>query len=181
MGPCATVAMSLTRNARARLALKDGLFDVVDAAKEANFADVDLLLALFDEAAAGIGVVVGKLLLDLADAESIGNELVGVDADLVLAGHTAEAGDVDDAGDGFELLLESPVFERLQLHAVVGRIGGAQRVPIDLADGTPVGAHLWLEAGWEGDLAEALEDLLAIVLVDGVVVEDEHDAGEAGE
>ena len=121
MGPCATVAMSLTRIAVPVWRLKDGLFDVVDVAKEANFADVDLLLTLFDEAAAGVGVVVGKLLLYLADAESIGDELVGVDANLVLAGDTAEAGDVDDAGDGFELLLESPVFERLQLHAVVER------------------------------------------------------------
>ena len=126
-------------------------------------------------------LLLASLLLDLADGEAVGDELVGIDADLVLAGDAAEAGDIDHAGDGLELLLELPVLERLELHAVVGGIGGAQRVPVDLADGTPVGAHLWLQAGGQGDLAEALEDLLAIVLVDGVVVEDQHDAGEAGE
>ncbi len=73
---------------------------------EADFADVDLLLALLDEVAAGVDVVVGDLLLDLADGEAVGDELVGVDADLVLAGDAAEAGDVDDAGDGLELLFE---------------------------------------------------------------------------
>ena len=124
------------------LRLEDGVFDVVDVAVEADFADVDLLLALLDEAAAGVDVVVGELLLDLADGEAVGDELVGIDADLVLARDAAEAGDVDYAGDGLELLFELPVLERLELHAVVGRVGGAQRVPVDLADGAPVGAHL---------------------------------------
>ena len=50
-----------------------------DVSVEADLADVDLLLALLDEAAAGVGVVVGELLLDLADAEAVGDELVGVD------------------------------------------------------------------------------------------------------
>ncbi len=78
---------------------------------EADLADVDLLLALLDEAAAGVDVVVGDLLLDLADGETVGDELVGIDADLVLARHAAEAGDVDDAGDGLELFLELPVLQ----------------------------------------------------------------------
>ena len=93
----------------AGLGLEDGVLDVLDVLVEADLADVDLLLALLDEAAAGVGVVVGELLLDLADAETVGDELVGIDADLVLARDTAEAGDIDDAGDGLELLFELPV------------------------------------------------------------------------
>ena len=57
----------------------------------------------------------------------------------------------------------------------------SQRVPVDLTDGTPVGAHLGLEAGRKRDLPKPLEDLVAIVLVDGIVVEDHGDAGEAGQ
>jgi hypothetical protein len=37
----------------------------VDVGEEADFLHVDLLLALLDEAAAGVDVVVGDLLLDL--------------------------------------------------------------------------------------------------------------------
>ena len=65
--------------------LEDGLRDVVDVAEEADLADVDLLLALLDEAAAGVDVVGGELLLDLRDGEAVGDELFGVDGDLVLA------------------------------------------------------------------------------------------------
>jgi hypothetical protein len=97
----------------ATLRLEHSLLDVVDVAVQANLADVDLLFSLFDEAAAGVLVVVGQLLFQLADGEPVGDQLVGIDADLILAGLAAEAGDVDDAGHGFELLFQGPVFQRL--------------------------------------------------------------------
>ncbi len=75
-----------------------------DVGEQADDADVDLLQAGLDETAAGVGVVVGELLLDLADAEAVGDEFVGIDADLIFAGDAAEAGDVHDVGNGFELL-----------------------------------------------------------------------------
>ena len=161
--------------------LEDDLLDVVHVGEEANLLDVDLLLALLDEAAAGVDVVGGDLLLDLLDGEAVGDELVGVDDDLVLAGDAAEAGDVDDAGNAAEGFFELPVLDALELHGVDGGVGALEGVPVDLADGAPVGAHLGLEAGGKGDLAEALEDLLAVPVVDAVVVEDHGDAGEAGE
>jgi hypothetical protein len=49
----------------AALGENDGLFDVVNFIDLSDFADIDLLQALLDETAAGIGVVVGELLLDL--------------------------------------------------------------------------------------------------------------------
>jgi hypothetical protein len=55
------------------------------AGVEARRLHVDLLRALLDEAAAGVGVVVGDLLLDLANAEAVGDEFVGVELDLVFA------------------------------------------------------------------------------------------------
>jgi hypothetical protein len=83
----------------------------VDAGEEADLADVDLQLALLDEVAAGVDVVVGDLLLNLGDGKAVGDELVGIETDLVLARDAAEAGDIDDAGDGLELLFQLPVFE----------------------------------------------------------------------
>ena len=53
-------------------------------------------------------------------------------------------------------------------------------VPVDLADGAPVGADLRLEAGGQGYLGEAFEDLFAVPVVGALVVEDHGDAGEAG-
>jgi hypothetical protein len=65
--------------------------DVAHGLDQPDGAHVDLLQAGFDEAAAGVHVVVGELLLHLADAQPVGDQLVRVDADLVLARDAAEA------------------------------------------------------------------------------------------
>ena len=113
-----------------------------------DFAHVDLLQTLLDEAAAGVGVVVGELLLDLGEAQAVGDQFVGIDAHLIFARGAAEAGHVDDIGHGFEILFDDPVFERLQLHRVIRRIGAVQREEINLADRAPVRAHLRIDARW---------------------------------
>ena len=79
------------------------------------------------------------------------------------------------------MLLEGPVFDGFQFHQVVLGIGAAQRVPVNLADGTPVGAHLRLQAGGQSDLREPFENFFAIPIVVGFVVEDQGDAGKAEE
>ena len=61
---------------RAALGHEDGVFDIVHVPDQAHFPDVDLLQAGFDEAAAGIDVVVGELLLHLGEAEPVGDQLV---------------------------------------------------------------------------------------------------------
>src|ERR1700722_5046211 len=160
---------------------EDGLLDVLDVAEQAHDADIDLLQAGFDEATAGVGVVVSELLLDLGDAQAMGDEGVGIDADLIFAGNAAEAGDVNNGGHGLELLFEGPILDGFEFHQVVFGIGAAQRVPINLADGAPVSAHLRLQAGGERDLRQALENFRAIPIVDGAVVENQHYAGEPEE
>ena len=115
------------------------------------------------------------------DGQAVGDELLGIELDLVLLGGSAKAGDIDDALDALEVLFQGPVFERLFLHHVVGGVGAFERVPVDLADGAPVGAHLRGEIGGEVDLAEALQHVFAIHVARGVVIEDEHEAGEAGQ
>ena len=114
-------------------------------AEEPERANVHLLQADFHEAAAGIDVVVGELLLHLADAQSVRHQLVGVDAHLVLAHRAPEVGNVHHVGNGLELLEQNPVFEGPQLHQVVPGIGASQRVPVDLARRAPVRADLRLK------------------------------------
>ncbi len=75
-GPCATVAMSLTRIGVPFCVLITVSLDVVHVLHQADGAHVDLLQARFDEAAAGVDVVVGELLLHLADAQAVGDQLV---------------------------------------------------------------------------------------------------------
>src|ERR1035438_5126308 len=140
------------------LRFDEGFLDVAHGPELAHGADVDLLQAGFDKAAAGVDVVGGQLLLHLTHAEAVGDQLVGIDAHLVFAGSAAEAHDIDDIGNGFELFFQDPVFERLELHEVVAGIGAVQRVPVDLADGAVVGADLRLQAAGQSCLGDALED-----------------------
>src|SRR5260370_20731657 len=74
----------------AGLALENCLFDVLDISVKADLTNINLLLALLDEAAAGVRVICGELLFDQTDAESIGDELVRVDSYLRLARDAAE-------------------------------------------------------------------------------------------
>ncbi len=179
-GPCTTSAISLTRSAVPLLVLRTCLLDVLDIAKEAHLADVDLLLPLLDETATGIDVVVGQLLFHLADTQPISDQLAGIDAHLVFARDSAEARDIHDAGDRLELLLQNPVLDRLQLHVVVGGIGAVQRVPVDLPDRTPVGADLRLQIRRQRDLGKPFQNLLTIPVVDRLIVEDHLDVGKTG-
>ena len=158
---------------RAILGENDGLLDVVDFIDLPDFADVDLLQAFLNETAAGVGVVVGQLLLDLGKTQAVGDEFVGIDAHLIFAGGSAEAGDVDDVGNGFQILFDDPVFQRLQFHGVVLGIGAVQGEEINLADRAPVGAHLRSDAGGQSDLAQTLQDALAVPGVIGAVFENQ--------
>ena len=63
----------------AGLRLQDGFFDVGHACDQAHFPDVYLLRALLDEASASVRIGVGELLLDLRQAESVGDQLLRVD------------------------------------------------------------------------------------------------------
>ena len=89
----------------------DCVFDVLDVRDQSHFPDIDLLQAGFDKAAARIRIVVCELLLDLGETEAVGDQLVGIDADLIFAGGPAEARNIDHIGHGFEVFLDNPVFQ----------------------------------------------------------------------
>ena len=146
---------------------------------QADFAHVDLLQARFHEAAAGVDVVVGELLLHLRQAQTVGDQLIGIDAHLVFARGTAEGGDIHDIRHGFQVLLHHPVFNGFQLHHVVLRIGAVQREEVDLADRAPIGAHLRAARRRQRDLREPLQHALAIPGVVRVIVENQLQVGEA--
>ncbi len=89
--------MSLDPIGCAVLGFDDGVFNVLHGGVEAERLNVDLLRALLNKAAAAVGVVIGDLLLDLADAQAIGDELIGIELDLVFLGGPAEACNIDNA------------------------------------------------------------------------------------
>ena len=146
-GPLFNHTESLTRIGVPPFMVMTRVPNVLNVLDHADFADIHLLLALLDKAAASIRVVVRELLFDLADAQSVGDELVGIEAHLILAGRPAERVDVHNARDRLEILLDHPGFERLEIHHVVLGIGAAQSIEIDLADRAPVCAHLRNHAG----------------------------------
>ncbi len=73
-------------------------------AEKPERANVHLLQADFHKTAAGIDIVVGKLLLQLADAQPVGHEFARVHAHLVLADGAAEIGNVHHVANRLEFL-----------------------------------------------------------------------------
>src|SRR3984957_10023294 len=67
------------------LSLQDGLLNIVHIAEEPQGTNIHLLHPDLNEAASGIDVVVSELLFDLSDTQSVRDQLVWVDAHLVLA------------------------------------------------------------------------------------------------
>src|SRR5712692_863847 len=110
-------------NRHPALASQHGGADVVGVGHQSDGPNVKSLLAVLDEAAAGVHVVRGQGLLDLADAQAVGDQPVWIDPDLVLAGDAAEAHHIHDVANRFELLFEYPILQRLQLHQVIFGIG----------------------------------------------------------
>src|ERR1019366_5165869 len=97
----------------ATLGHKYNVFDIPHVLDEAHFPNIDLLQTSFDEAATRIDVVVAELLLHLGKAESVGDQFVRVNANLIFAGGATEASHIDDIGDGLEVLLDHPIFDGL--------------------------------------------------------------------
>ena len=96
---------------RAVRGLDDGILNILNTGEEAGGLHVNLLRALLDEAAAAVGVVAGDLLLDLGDAQSIGDELLRIELDLIFLGGSAEAGNIDHPLDALERFFQRPVFQ----------------------------------------------------------------------
>ena len=115
--------------------LDQGIFNLLDIFIKALCLHIDLLRACDDEASTGIGVVVLELLLDLGNAEAVANQLLRIEPDLIFLCDSTKAGDVDNTGNIFELLLENPVFKRLLLHDVDIRILALNGVPVNLPAG----------------------------------------------
>ena len=101
--------------------------------------------------------------------------MFGIDAHLIFAHGAAEVGNVHDVGNGLELLLKNPVFQRPQFHQVdtadlcfsacTNRSGRWCSSPCRFEAGGPCGRV---------DLREPFQDLLPVPVVHRAVVED-HD------
>ncbi len=142
-------------------------------------ANVNLLEPGFHKATARVDVVVRQLLFYLREADPVRHEFVGVNTNLVFASDSAEADYVNHVRNGFELLLQYPILKGLQFHQVVAWICAFEGIPVNLADRAVIGADLRLQSSRQADLGEALEHLLAVQIVTGLIVEDQHHTGQA--
>ena len=106
-----------------------------------------------------------------ANAEAVGNELVRIHLDLILARDAAEARNIDHVGNRFQLLLDDPIFQRFQLHQIVLRVGALQRVPIQLPDWTVVGPDCGLQVVRQTSPRQPLQHLLPVPIVLRFIVE----------
>ena len=96
----------------------DGGGDVVGGLHEADGADVQGLLAALDESAAGVDVVRDQRVLDLRQRQAVGDELSGIELDLVFACRAAEGIHIDDVRHRLQLVHHEPVIQRFQFHHV---------------------------------------------------------------
>ncbi len=149
-------------NGCAVCSLDDGVLNILHAPVKAQRLNIHLLRAFFDEAATAIRIVVCGLLLDLAQRQAVGDELIRIKLDLVFLRRPAKAGDIHNSIHAFEGLLKRPVFDGLLLHHVIVGIGALDRVPENLTNGAPVRSHLRREARRQIDLTEPLQHMLAI-------------------
>ena len=163
------------------LCLDNGLLDIGDGLDQPHGSHIDLLRPLLDEASSGVGIAVGQLLLHLRQGHTVGDQLVGIDANLVLPRRAAEGRIVHHIRHRPDVLADHPVLQRLQLHDVVRRIGALERVPIDRANRTEIGTHAGGNARRKRDLRKPLQYLLAVPVVVGVVIEDQVDDRQAGQ
>ena len=86
----------LHENGDAVLSFQNSLLNILNAADQADSADVYLLLTFLNESSSRVHVIVSKLLLDLANAQAISNKLGGIHPDLIFTGDTAETGNVNN-------------------------------------------------------------------------------------
>src|SRR5579872_2734737 len=101
---------------------QDRVLDILYIAEKSERADVQLLCALFYKTAARVHIIVGELALDLGNAQSVGDQLVRIDAYLILTCRPPEVAYVHDVSDFPEFLVQSPVFDAPQVHQVISRI-----------------------------------------------------------
>ena len=130
---------------RAVLRRDDGLFNVFRRSHKPHGAHVDLLGARLDETAARIHVIVRELLLHLAYAQTVRDELCRIDAHLVFPCGTTEARHIDHIRHGLELFHQHPVLQGLQLHGVIARVRVPQGIEVDLAHGAEIRTDLGLK------------------------------------
>ena len=171
----------LDMDRRTVLAQNDGVFDVLNVADQTHFTNVDLLRAGLHEAAAGVGIIVGELLLYLSEAEPVVDQLFGIDPNLILARGAAKTGNVHNVGNLLQIFFHHPVFDRFQIDHVICRVGAVQREEINLAHRTPVGTHLRHHACGHSYLGKPLQNAFPVPVVIGIVVEDQLQIRKAKE
>ena len=96
--------------------LDDDVLDVLQRFDEADAADDVLLGALFQNVAAGVGVVLGDGFEHVVQGQVVLAQEARVHHDLILLDEAADRVHVDDVGEALEQRADDPVFERAPFH-----------------------------------------------------------------
>ena len=118
---------------------------------------------------------------DLAVGDVVGAQPVGIEDDLVLAHHAADARHFRDVRHGLQLVLEKPILQRSQLRQVHLAAAIDERVFVHPADPRGIGAEgrFRLRGQPRLDLVEVLEDPRARPVGIGAILEQDVDEGIA--
>src|SRR5579875_101313 len=161
------------------LAADHDIADILEIADQADSADVIKLAALRIKSAAGVGVVVGKLLYHRGNAEVVAVKLGRVEQHLILHYRSAKAGIIGHAGDRFVGALKYPVFVGFQL--LWTAIRALEKVAINQIARTRERRERRSHAGGKRNLRKALESAVAGEVIIGAVVKRHDDVGKAVE
>src|SRR5579871_84010 len=167
----------LDKNRDSVVRAEHDIFDVRSISHQAESANVVELAALRIESAAGVGVVVGKLLDDLRNRNVVGEKLVRIEQHLVLHGGAAESRVIRYALDGAVAALEDPVLNGLQF--LRRPIGALQNVAVDESARAEERRERRRDALGHGGIGDPFEGLLADEVGIGTVFEIHLYGGES--
>ena len=159
---------------------QDHALEVGDVPHQAHAAQVDLLPAAHDDAAAGVGVAALDGGHHVLARQPVGQQAVGIDQHLVLLHLPAEAVDLVHAGQRLQVGRHQPVLDGPQLHRAEAL--ALDGVLEDLAQARADGAQFGLGAGRQllARGGQPLEDHLPRPVGVGAVLEADDDLRQAG-
>lgn len=151
--------------------------EVVERAQVAGRTHHVLRLGQLDDRAAGCLVGLAERIRDRRLRDAVGTQLVGIEDDLVLAHHAADARDFRDVRHGLQLELQEPVVERAQLPEIVTAGAIDERVLVHPADAGRIRPERHGRAGRQAalHLAQVFEHARARPVGIGAVVEQHVD------
>ena len=157
--------------------VEDDVPDVVGRMEQAEAANKILLRALFDLAAAHVGVATAKRGVERLQVQAVVTQAGEVGIDLVRLDRATHAHDVRHARHHAQVAFDHPIFERAQVARVLAI--AFEPVTVNLANGRGERRDLRLHSLRQIGGGQSLHYLLPHKIVGHLVVEGNHDERQA--